>query len=189
MHVFFQPCPYSVFSARSQNTPDKTEAPSSVLILEANSPSRVSGEQNMEPWHRDCSVCGKLEFLRTVAFFRNSIFLYGGRFALFYCSSLRSSSGLESLGMLQRLQPVLSRQRAVALQLQAGSKCQVPPAPSARLLLAAGGEQDVPRSVRWVCACPAKLGFGRCMQKLSNWFKNICWVIEKEEQASPQGSE
>lgn len=77
----------------------------------------------------------------------------------FIAAALSSSSAVESLGILPwRLQAVLRNERAAALQLEAARL-----APNARFLLAAGGEQDVPRCVQWVDACPAKLGFGRCM--------------------------
>lgn len=41
----------------------------------------------------NCSVCGKLEFLRTAGVFGNGIFLHGGRFALFCCSSPEQQLG------------------------------------------------------------------------------------------------
>lgn len=182
---FFQRCPYSVFSARRQNTPDKTEAPTSVLYLK-QTPLPESHHEN-RTWSlgsRDCSIRGKLEFLRTVAFFGNIIFLRGGRFALFYCSSPQKQLGNGVVGnppWTAGLRGAVSARRPCSWSGEARSPRQAPPA--------AGAEQDVPPWVQWVDACPAKSGFGRCMQKLSNWSKNICWVIEKEEQASPQGSE
>lgn len=168
---FFQSCPYSVFSARSQNTPDKTEAPTSILIFEANSPPWVSSwEQNMESWHGGLYVANCI-FQNCGFFWKQHFPSRGGRFAHFYCSSPQKQLWWE-LGMLpERSQAVLSREQCWLCSWgQPGWLQWQDPPPCRRSRMCLAGCSG------WMCVS----GLGRCTSKLSNWFKNICWVIERK---------